>query len=490
MRYIVVLFCFFAVITGLTLGGCKKDELDTDSKTKLSFSADTVYFDTIFVTLGSITRRFRVYNNSDKRVKVSDIRLAGGSASPFRLNIDGMPVNQTSDLEIDAKDSIYIFAEVTIDPNSALLPFVIADSILFTTNGNQQNVKLVAYGQNADFYRPDVFLGNGFPPISVVNCDTTWTNDLPKVIIGYLAVDSGCTLTIEAGTKIHLYNNSGIWVYKGGTLIVNGTKEDSVIFQGVREEDAYKEIPGQWDRIWINQGSTGNLINYAVIKNGNIGIQAENVTELGTDMPQKLLKLQNTRIRNMKAFGIYGVNYNIDAFNTILSNCGSYGMALIQGGSYRFRHTTVANYWSGSVRTEPCLFISNYKLEANSNAVVDNMNFSFSNGIIYGNKQDDSEFDFDKQDGADLNWKFTNTVLKVDDPDVDVNDATHFRNMKINQEPAFADANDQNYKLKAESSAIGAASADTTNASPAISADIFGVNWSAPPAAGAIEFVP
>jgi len=490
VRYIVVLFCFFAVITGLTLGGCKKDELDTDPNTRLSFSADTVYFDTIFVTLGSITKRFRVYNNSDKRIKISDIRLAGGSASPFRLNIDGMPVSQTSDLEIEAKDSIYIFAEVTIDPNSALLPFVIADSVLFNTNGNAQNVKLVAYGQNADFYRPTTFLGNGFPPFSVVECNTTWTNALPKVIIGYLAVDSGCTLTIEAGTRVHLYNNSGIWVYKGGTLIVNGTMADSVIFQGVREEDSYKEVPGQWDRIWINQGSTGNLINYAVIKNGNIGIQAENVLELGTDMPQKNLKLSNTRIRNMKAFGIYGVNYNIDAYNTVVSNCGSYGLALIFGGNYRFRHTTIANYWSESVRSVPCVFISNYKANADNSFIVAEMNFSFTNGIVYGNKQDDNEFELDKLDGADLNWKFTNTVLKVDNPDVDVNNASQFQNMKINQEPAFVDSPNQNYKLKAESSAIGAASVDSTNASPAISTDIFGVSWSTAPAAGAIEFVP
>ena len=194
---------------------CRKDELTENPSDKLSFSTDSVYFDTVFTTLSSVTKRFRVYNPNNKRIKISSIRLASGSSSLFRINVDGVPGTSITDVEIDAGDSIFVFAEVTIDPNNELNPFVVSDSILFETNGNEQKVLLVAYGRNADFYRPDQFLGNGFPPFSILpNANTVWTNERPKVIIGYLVVDSAQTLTIEAGTQVYLYNNSGLWVYK------------------------------------------------------------------------------------------------------------------------------------------------------------------------------------------------------------------------------------------------------------------------------------
>jgi hypothetical protein len=400
--YIIRLFQLaFLAFLSLNISSYRKNVLDTNPASKLAFSTDTVYFDTVFVTFGSVTQRFKVYNNSNDKIKISQIKLEGGSASAFRLNIDGYPSDDLKDLEIDGKDSIFIFAEVTIDPNNEANPFVVADSIRFVTNGNVQHVKLVAYGRNADFFRPTVFPSNGFPNYSVVDCNTTWTNDKPKVIIGYLAVDSACTLTIEAGTQVYLYNNSGIWVYKEGKLVVNGTREDSVVFQGVRKESDYRELSGQWDRIWINQGSAGNSINYAVIKNGNIGIQAEEVPEFGLGL-QRQLTLSNTRIRNMKAYGIYAVNYRINAYNNVISNCGSHALAIVNGGTYNFRHTTIANYWSSSVRSDVSVYFSNAKAGANNSVTIADLNFNFSNGIIYGNLQSENEIETDSIGGYRL----------------------------------------------------------------------------------------
>jgi hypothetical protein len=54
-------------------------------------------------------------------------------------------------------------------------------------------------------------------------------------------------------------------VYKGGTLKVQGTKDKPVVFQGLRRELSLQEEPGQWDRIWINDGGI-NEIDYAIIK--------------------------------------------------------------------------------------------------------------------------------------------------------------------------------------------------------------------------------
>lgn len=490
LKYILQVLVFVVLAGGLFLSSCRKDVLDVSPSSKLGFSTDTVYFDTVFVTMGSVTQRFRVYNSSEDKIKVSNIRLAGGSASPFRLNIDGEATINAHDVEIDGKDSIFIFVEVTIDPNNDQNPFVVMDSVLFETNGNLQNVKLMAYGRNADFFRPTVFPKNGFPAYSVVGCDTTWTNNRPKVIIGYLAVDSACSLTIEAGTQVYLYNNSGIWVYKQGRLVVNGTLQDSVVFQGVRKEDSYKNTPGQWDRIWINQGSTGNVINYAVIKNGNIGIQAEDVISFGEGLPS-LLTLSNTRIKNMKAFGLYGVHYSINAWNNVISNCGSYALALINGGTYRFRHNTVANYWGESVRSETAVFLSNYQVIQNVTYVA-NMDFRFTNGIVYGNLQGDNELDVDSQPGATFNWKFENTCLKIDNENIDPGDANHFSNMVLNEDPLFRDVQNRDYRLSESSTSRDKGSIAVVNESPAIPTDLLGNNrlGDTAPDCGAMEFTP
>ena len=489
LKKILPLCVLLMLLGGVFLSSCRKETLDTDTTSKLEFSTDTVYFDTVFVTFGSTTQRFKVYNRSENKIKISRIRLAGGSSSPFRLNIDGESADEVTDIEIDGQDSIFVFAEVTIDPNNEQNPFVVLDSVLFETNGNEQKVTLMAYGRNADFFRPTVFPSNGFPAYSVVDCNSTWTKDRPKVIIGYLAVDSACTLTIEAGTQVYLYNNSGLWVYKQGKLVVNGTLQDSVVFQGVRKEDSYKNTPGQWDRIWINQGSTGNVINYAVIKNGNIGIQAEDVFQFG-DAPASLLTLTNTRIKNMKAYGIYGVHYNINAWNNVISNCGSHSLALINGGTYRFRHNTIANYWGESVRTETAVFLSNYQATSTVTYVAD-MDFRFTNGIVYGNLQSDNELEVDSQTGAAFNWKFENSVLKVDNEDIDISDASHFSNITFNEDPGFRD-NNTDYRLSESASARNKGSVTVVNESPAIPTDLLGNNRlsDSAPDCGAMEYTP
>jgi hypothetical protein len=482
----------FSALTVILLifSSCRKDIVDTDPDLKLEFSADTVYFDTIFVSMGSVTRRLKVYNPSDKKIVVSNIKLAGGASSTFRLNVDGISAKEHNDVEIEGKDSVYIFVQVTIDPNNDLLPFVIQDSIEFVTNGNVQDVDLIAWGQNARFYRPNTQI-QGLPPFYALTENTTWTNELPVVIFGYLVVDSGATLTIDAGVNVHLYNNSGIWVYKQGALIVNGTQQDSVTFQGVRKEESYIERPGQWDRIWINQGSANNKISHAVIKNGFIGLQAENVTAFGEAPPGQLL-IENTRIRNMSGFGIFGADYTIRGNNLLVTNCGSYAVALVRGGNYNFRHCTFANYWSGNVRSTPSVFFNNYENSQGGNLIPKPLTQCyFGNCIIYGNKSDGSEIEYDFANGVAFNFKFDHCLLRITN-DFFINDPDRFSNNINNQDPLFADIDEQNFRLKAASPAINTGNIIITNQAPALSFDLKGNNRTidGQPDLGAFEFVP
>ena len=97
---------------------------------------------------------------------------------------------------------LFVFVDVTLDPNNLAQPAIVTDSILFNTNGNIQDVDLAAFGWDADFTFPSAFI-EGIGSIHFLDCDITWTAAEPHVIYGWAVVPEGCTLTIEAGANVY-----------------------------------------------------------------------------------------------------------------------------------------------------------------------------------------------------------------------------------------------------------------------------------------------
>ena len=420
MRKIAPILILLSII--ISTFSCRKDSIETSESVTLNFSLDTVLFDTVFATFGSTTKRLKIYNPSNKRVNISSISVGNGANSQFRINVDGISGNTHSNIEIDGKDSLFIFAEVTIDPNNALSPFVATDKINFITNGNSQSVDLVAWGQNAHYYVANQ-LANGIPVVyldrgtSPGPLDSTWINDKPYVIYGgYLTLDSDDKLKIDPGVQIHMHNNSGIWVYENGNIQVNGTQTDPVVFQGTRLEYAWQDITGQWDRIWINQGTIGNdnVFNYAVIKNGFIGIQAEtnpfNAPAIFDASSTNALRLNNCKIHNNSAIGILATNYKITDTNSVITNSGQYNLLVKGGGDYRFNHTTFANYFSGR-QTSSVLLQNAYVHSTGVTVISDIQTANFKNCIIHGDQ--DIEFTAETVTGGTINYLLDHCLLKT-----------------------------------------------------------------------------
>lgn len=451
---------FFLLIVASAIFSCRKDDVGTNASLKLNFSVDTLLFDTVFTTFGSTTKRFKVYNNNNEAVIISAIYIEGGNSSQFRMNVDGFPGNSQKEIRIDANDSIFVFMEVTIDPNNTLNPFVINDKVHFVTNGNEQTVNLAAWGQNAHYYVANQSVA-GIPIVyldrdtSAGALDSTWTNDKPYVIYGgYLTLDGNDKLTIEQGVRIHLHNNSGIWVYKGGNIIVNGTQTDPVTFQGTRLEYTWQDVPGQWDRIWINEGSNDNVFNYAIIKNAFIGIQAETLPfdPLAPTSSNKL-RLNNCEIHNNSGVGILASNYQITDTNSVITNSGQYNLLVKGGGEYHFNHTTIANYWSSGTRQTPAVFLQNYYVDINNNTQVRDIDSAnFYNCIVDGNA--DIEFDFDELSPGTVNFKYDHCVLKT----TNSTSGANYINLVLNPAPGslFMDAGNHDYHLAPGSAAINA----------------------------------
>ena len=188
-----------------------------------------------------------------------------------------------------------------------------------------------------------------------------------------------------------------------GTLKVNGTFTSPILFQGDRLEPEYADVPGQWDRIWINEGSTQNEINYAVIKNGFIGIQHEVITNINDPMR---LKVSNTSITNMSGWGIYAVHGRMEGHNNLIANCGRNLIVGLLGGTFKFYHCTFANFFTGADRTEPVLFLNNHD-DVNGTIPLDTA--YFGNCIIEGSLAD--EVTLDSAAGG-FNYKFEGCMLK------------------------------------------------------------------------------
>ena len=438
---------FNLLIFSMIIFSCKKENLETNQNIKLHFSDDTITFDTIFASIGSITKTLTVYNHNDFDI-TTNVNLKGVSAANFRINIDGAPGNNQRDILIPANDSIFVFLEVTIDPSNNNTPYILSDSLVFTTGNSIQDVNLVAWGQDAYFHTANTFgnIINGTDTTRfyyhLLDCSVPWENDKPHVIYGYAVIDPQNTLIINEGCQVYMHKNSGILVgnpFKeetGGTLKVNGVLGNEVVFQGDRLDNWYKDIPGQWDRIWFTPGSIDNEINYAVIKNGNIGLHADTVYN-----NKPTLKVNNTIIKNMSGIGILGQGADIEVTNTVVSECGQFMVACNIGGNYNFTHCTFANYWNYNRRNTPSILLNNYYEGADGNIYIRNLeSANFVNCIIDGALS--SEISYQNNKSGVFNYSFDHCLLKID-PTIDTENSNYINILK-NISPEFSNENDFN----------------------------------------------
>ena len=452
-----------ATILVFLIFSCEKPGIITDPEAKLAFSADTVIFDTIFTTIGSTTKNFRVYNENSQAVIVDRIFLAGNSSSHYRLNIDGVQGVEVTDVEIPPNDSIFIFVEVTLDPTNQNDPMVVQDSVVFLTNGNTQDVDLVSFGQDVNLFVTDT-VGT-----------QTWTADKPYLVYGYVYVDSLETLTIEQGANIHFHKRSSMLV--GGTLDVQGSLEQPVSFLGDRLEDLYDDLPGQWGA-WIEydngglyllggihflSGSHDNVINYGIIKNAIKGIQVD--TLANTTNPT--LTLSNTLIANMTVAGILAQSSTILAYNCVIADCGTHCVALTLGGSYEFYHCTITNNYGIGTRTDPSVVLNNFFIYDGRAYVYNLYNALFANCIITGNRGMEIEM-WNTIDDApvpgDFNYMFDRCLVQVDT--LNTSDEQHWKDIIKNVNPRFMSALDLDYHLDTLSPAKDSARFEFANFFP------------------------
>ena len=443
---------------------CKKNNLL--SKKNLEFSVDTLVFDTVFTTIGSTTKQFKIYNKESKTVRIDQIELMGGQNSPFRMNVDGNMGTSMSNLRIEGKDSLFVFVEVTLDINSQTLPMIVEDSIRFRTNGKDQYVKLAVWGQDMYFhysnFQAEIFDFN----------EGIWPNDKPHVIYGAAIVDSAKTLTIQAGTQVHLHKNSVFYVYKS-TLNIVGVPGNEVVFQGDRLEQDYQEVAGQYYGIYFRE-ALPSTIDYAIIKNGTSGVHlySEDASNTGYT-----LTMTNTIIQNQARYGVFIYSgAKVKAENCIISKNGTHALLVLEGGDFNFNHCDLLGYGSSQ---NPAVGISNYF--TNYQTATTNVG-SINEGVLYncvlsGNLSTELAIDTIQLSGVNLNFDFKNCLIKSEIVQTDA----FYQSILWNENPLFTDPTIYDFSFSQSSILNG--NGFTTS----VSTDIFGNARSNPPDIGAIE---
>jgi hypothetical protein len=429
------------VVLLVSVLACRKNAFINSSNATIQLSTDTLFFDTVFVSTGSITEFVKIVNSNNQKLRLSSVRLMGGSASYFHLNINGLAGTERDNIDLDAGDSLYIFAAVQINPQTANLPFVVQDSIEVVFNGNKKFIQLQAYGQNAHFLRNAVLTGS-----------TVWDNQLPYVILGGLRIDSNAQLTISAGTKVYFHADAPMLV--DGSLVVNGDKYDStrVSFGGDRLDAPYSGFPGSFPGIYFRETSSGNHLQYAVIRNA---YQAVVVQSPPAGAAPKVL-LEQCIIDNSYDAGILAVGGSLQANNCLISNCGK-NIVLGGGGNYQFVQCTAAAYSNMLIsHTQPVLAVADVVQQGGS-IVTGDLQASFTNCIFWGGTGTvDNEVVVSRQGTGGFNVGFSNCLWKVKAAPGGVTTA----GLIANQDPQFDSVNNSrgiyDFHLRAGSPAAGA----------------------------------
>ena len=210
-------------------------------------------------------------------------------------------------------------------------------------------------------------------------------------------------------------------------------------------------------------------------------------TNDGTDNPN--LTITNSQIYNSSNIGILANNANITGENLVINNAGQASFRCILGGSYTFAHCTFATYSSiGAFREFPTMSLEN-SIQINASEIIAaNLNATFTNSIIYGDK--DIELLFGKNDDAAFNYTFKNCLIRFNDisdqfendPLYDFANTSLFDNVILNEDPGFKDPQKNMLSIGEESAANGKASVST------VTKDILGTTRStSAPDMGAYE---
>ncbi|MDE6682501.1 MAG: hypothetical protein K2J87_03650 [Muribaculaceae bacterium] len=453
MKNLFPLFLTIAGFFGLILSSCISDAVSTSSSDTLSFSRDTVNFDTVFTDLGTPTARLIVFNRNKKGVEISSIRLRRDDAN-FAIHVDGRSGKVFNDVEIRGKDSIYLFIECYIPETASAEPYLVEDELEFVTNGITQTVRLEAYGQNVTRLKA-----------TRVSSDLTLCPEHPIVIIDSPAVEKEATLRILPDTRLLFHDGAELIVH--GKIEAVGEPGKLIQMRGDRLDNVlpnvgYDILAGQWRGMRISAGSFDNRIEYVDMRSTAIGLYLDSCA----DLSKSKLLLRNSWLHNSQASALSAKYAKVEAYGCCFSEAAD-AVVSLTGGDLRFVQCTFANHYLFSAIANPIVSLYHLLPDHTNDNDLPLMKASFENSIIYGLTSDINEGDLT---GADVFFRYVSLKSAGEDD-------ANFINCLWDTDPLFLTDRPEyyfNYHVQPDSPVIGMGDPGYVNSESLI--DIDGVN--------------
>ena len=365
----------FTVALMMAVMGCREDVgFSVNPAHRLTFSSDTVRFDTLFTEVSSSTYSFLIYNRHKESLLITQAALSGGDDSPFRVNVDGLSETTFGDIAVRGGDSLFVFVEVTVDPRGQDEPFEVCDSLWFALeSGVIQQVQLCAYGQ-------DAVVLHGV----TIDEDTRYTAERPYLIYDSLRVGEGATLYLDAGARLYFSEKAELQVH--GRIYAEGTVDAPILFRGARTDRIFSYLPydrltAQWGGITLHPTSLDNLFTHCDIHSGVYGLRAT-----GADMSRLKLTMHNSQIHNVDEDALQLTLCTAALYNSLFTNAGGHCVNIL-GGQMQFSHCTMANFYPWSSERGGAVNISNFS--SADKLIYPLVSTTFTNCIITGSKDDE-----------------------------------------------------------------------------------------------------
>jgi len=325
--------------------------MDFESNTQpLRLSADTLYLDPIFAKTPSSSYLVKIYNTSNRNISIPQVTLAKGEQSYFNLLIEGVSGKQFSNVELLAKDSLYVFIHTMGKADPQAKEFIYTDQIRLLGATQSQSIELVTLIKDAHFLHPNQAEKQVLHTVQLDNQTTiegfylgdthvhdkntlTLDNTKPYVVYGYAIIPENQILTIQEGTEIYFHKNSGIIGLSGSAIQAKGTIEKPILLRSDRLEPAYAFTAGQWSGIRLQQPGP-SMLNHVTIEQAKIGLQLENAKDF---------TLRNTKLFNHLYSALVAKNSKVIGQNVVAAHTQNATVVLRQGGDYLFQHCTFSN---------------------------------------------------------------------------------------------------------------------------------------------------
>lgn len=396
-------YLYYLLMALCVITSCVEENISFDPSHRLSFSSDTIVFDTLFVGQSSSTQSFMIYNKNSKALMIENIFIGATSDSKYRFNVDGRAVDNSNGLKnivIKARDSLYVFVEFYPKHSDADTADIYSlDSLNFLCNGITQNVKLLGVGRDA------TLLNN-----HAVKSDFTMTPAKPYLVFGNLYVAENAKLTIPAGCQLFMHADANIVV--DGVINIQGNPSQPVIIRGDRYDfiddpnhTPYFHLPNQWGGIILQNPYQKHHITNARLYGMTTGIFLA-----GEYHSTPSLNISNTIIHNSGRYGIYSLMANLTVENSEISNCGESCLLTIGGTTY-LAHSTVANYYRFTPRKTASMRVQNTTTRNGKKQTFPVNAFVVENSIIFG--QNNEELQLLSDSSALFNVFFSHTLIKA-----------------------------------------------------------------------------